>query len=142
MKKSIQFFALLIALFATTAAFAQAGAGGGGAGKTSTHDISFNADDQSQWDVKQLPENAPDGRHVLATSKTGKGQFIVVLRGGLIAQVGIVPVGGKYKALSPSSAPCSPSGRCLSFQIKHCYQIPGGGCVCVCGAWIATYPGN
>lgn len=137
MKKSIQFFALLIALFAATASFAQ------GAGKVSTHDISFNADDQSQWDVKQLPKNAPDGRHVLATSKTGKGQFVVVLRGGKIAQVGLIPVGGSFKAIAPSTAtPCVSSGPCLSFQIKHCFPLPGGGCACVCGAWITSYPGN
>lgn len=137
MKNSIQCFALLIALFACTTAFAQAGAG-----KVSTHDISFSADDMSQWDLKTLPDNARDGQHVLAVSKTDRSQIVVVLRGGKIAQVGLVKVGAGTLTLSPSTTPCSSTGPCLSFQIKHCYTVPGGGCVCVCGAWITNYPSN
>lgn len=133
MKKQVQFFALLIALFASTAIFAQ------GAGKVSMNDISFSADNMENWDVKAIRAGAT-GQQVLAVSKIDRTKFVVVLRNGEIAQVGIIPVGGSFKALQPSSAPCN-TIACTTFQIKHCFQL-NGQCVCVCGAWIAAYPGN
>jgi hypothetical protein len=133
MKKQVQFFALMIAMFAVTSIFAQ------GAGKVSMHDISFNADNMEAWDVKTIKAGAT-GQQVLAISKTDRTKFVVVLRNGKIAQVGIIPVGGSFKALQPSSAPCN-TIQCTTFQIKHCFQV-NGQCVCVCGAWITSYPGN
>ncbi len=123
----------MIALLAAASSFAQ------GAGKVSVHDISFNADNMEQWDVKTIPAGA-SGQQVLAVSKIDRTKFIVVLRGGKIAQVGIVPPGGTFNALLPSSAPCN-GIQCTTFQIKHCFQV-NGQCVCVCGAWITSYPGN
>lgn len=133
MKKQIQFFALLITMLTTASLFAQ------GAGKVSMNDISFNADNMEQWDVKTIPAGAT-GQQVLAISKIDRTKFVVVLRSGKIAQVGIIPAGGSFKALQPSSAPCN-TIQCTTFQIKHCFQF-NGQCVCVCGAWITSYPGN
>lgn len=136
MKKSFQFFALLIALFAATASFAQ------GAGKVSMRDFSFNAGNPRDWDVSRLTSPVPDGRVVLATFKANKTQVIAVVRGGLIAQVGIQPVGGAFQVINPSTAagPCS-TIKCTNFQIVHCFQ-QFGTCFCICGSWITTYPGN
>jgi len=133
MKKQVQFFALLIALFTTTSIFAQ------GAGKVSTHDISFNTENMGGWDIKEI-KGAATGQQVLAISKTDRTKFVVVLRNDEIVQVGIIPAGGSFKALQPSSAPCN-TISCATFQIKHCFQV-NGQCVCVCGAWISSYPGN
>ena len=135
MKMHIQFFAFIIAVLAGTSTFAQ------GAGKVSVHDISFmtfNAESNEDWIIKEFGSKVKDGRHVLATYKKDKSQVIAVVRAGKIAQVGILPVGGQFKALTPTSSPCLSGGFCTTFQAKICYYINGVGCVCVCGGFLTS----
>lgn len=135
----IQCLALLFALFACGTTFAQGG------GKVSMNDISFmtfNAENNNDWNIKTFGATVADGRHVLATHKKTKTQVIAIVRGGKIAEIGYIPVGGTYKALLPASSPCLSGGFCYSFQAKNCYYVQGVGCVCVCGAFVANTGSN
>ena len=131
---SLLLLVVLATFFNTTAASAQTAGAGDPA-------IVFNAEDMGQWNVKPVPATVRDGQTVLATHKTTKAQFIAVVRGGKIAQIGTKAPGGKFKVLLPTTgAPCS-TINCFANQISHCY-IYNGQCVCTCGAWITLYPGN
>ena len=104
--------------------------------------IVFNAENMDEWNVNRIPATVRDGQTVLATHKTAKTQFIAVVRGGKIAQIGTKAPGAKLVVLQPTTyGPCS-TIHCFANQISHCFQTPGGGCACVCGAWITLYPGN
>ncbi|HMQ63988.1 MAG TPA: hypothetical protein PKE06_25110 [Flavilitoribacter sp.] len=97
----------------------------------------FNAEEENDYAVAEVPRKLEDGRHVMATNKKNRTQVIAVVKGGRIAQVGLLPAGGRFKALTPAASPCN-NITCFSFQIKHCYTTPWGDCICVCGAWITA----
>jgi hypothetical protein len=135
MKTILQFAAFALAFFAATTSFAQ------GAGKVSYSDLSvvIQLEKESEWRIADLPAQLADGRHTLATRIADGLKVVAVIRSGKIAAIAVDPVGGTFKVLSPNSgAPCFSGPACYSFQVKHCYTLPGGGCVCVCGAFVAA----
>ena len=100
----------------------------------------FNADDEADYDVATVPSRLEDGRQVIATHKKTRTQIIAVIKSGKIAQIGVQPAGGRFKALSPAASPCN-NVICATFQIKKCFTTPWGTCICVCGAWITAAGG-
>lgn len=139
MKTFKMIFSLAVFVFASslfTSNAVQAQTAGGNASL-----LEFDAEDMENWDIAELPADTRDGRHVVATYKKNRTQLIATIKGGKIAEVGVLPVGGRYKVLTPSASPCSQI-ICPTFQIKHCFYTPWGTCVCICGAWITTAGGG
>ena len=103
----------------------------------------FNAKDMDGWSLGTGYAKLDDiegnaiGTAVLAKHKRTGTKIIAVMRDGKIAQVGMMPQRGSFKVLTPNANPCY-KPLCYSFQIVHCYTLPWGECVCVCGAWITA----
>ncbi len=100
----------------------------------------FSADDEADYNVARIPSRLEDGRHVIATHKKTRTQIIAVIKSGKLAQIGVLPAGGSFKALSPAASPCN-NVICGTWQIKKCFTTPWGSCICVCGAWITAAGG-
>lgn len=93
-------------------------------------------DSVAMWRIRPLAMDSLNGRFAMATHKTNGTQIMVVLREGKIAQVGYQLKKGSFIALPPQSAPCGAGVTCPTYQLKRCFSLPWGTCVCICGTWI------
>lgn len=82
-----------------------------------------------------------EGRNVVGRNTRTGEQLIIVVRSGKIAQFGVTPTGGSFKALSPNASPCF-TVHCTTVNPPKCFTTPGGQCVCVCGPWITSNTGR
>jgi hypothetical protein len=125
----LAFLALVATVFTSNVAQAQTGANDRPA-------LEFNTDDIEDYKLAKLPGRLPDGRTVIATHKKTGTQIAVLVRGGKLVQLGTV-VKGRFTSVSPTSGPCN-NVICTTFQIKKCFIMPWGGCICICGSWITA----
>jgi hypothetical protein len=132
-KKFFFLTALVAIVFASFATETQAQTS-----RTEAPAMVFNAGDMDAYYTAKIPSRVRDGETVLATVKKTRTQIIAKVRKGKIVQVGYKSVGKAFVALPQNSGGCLPAGLCASFQIRHCFDLPGGDCICVCGAWITN----
>ena len=90
------------------------------------------------WNVARIPNKIPNGQFVLAKHKRTGTKLAAIMRNGKIMMVGTIPARGQFKVLQANAQPCLDSGFCLNFQVVHCYTLPWGECVCVCGGFFTT----
>ncbi len=83
-----------------------------------------------------------EGRNVIGTNTRTGEKLIIVVKGGKLTQFGVQPTRGSFKSIPSNASPCNPNLSCTTFNPPHCYTIPGGGCVCVCGPWITSNSGG
>ncbi len=83
-----------------------------------------------------------EGRNVVGENTRTGEKLIIVVKSGKLTQFGVQPSRGSFKALVPTASPCNPNLTCTTFNPPHCYNIPGVGCVCVCGPWITSNSGR
>jgi len=127
----LSFLAVVATLFTANTAQAQA------SGNTQPAAVFTAVDSADVWTPARIPNTLADGKQLLATHKKNRTQVIAVVRGGKIAQVGVLVPGAKFKALTPNASPCISGGFCLSYQARICYTI-GNQCVCVCGGFLSS----
>ncbi len=99
--------------------------------------IKFDGIDGEAYAIERVKAPPADGKHLIATHKKSGGKLMLMARGGKIQQLFVQSASGKVKTLEASTAGCSQGGFCTSFQIKKCFVLPSGECICVCGAWFA-----
>lgn len=83
-----------------------------------------------------------EGRNVIGKNTRNGDEYIAVVQGGKLSEIGVVPKGGSYKVLPTSSAgACDIRCRLGELPKRVCN---GGVCFCVCGVWLTTPagPGN
>lgn len=103
-----------------------------------TEDFTLNFEKIKTWNVARIPNKIPNGQFVLAKHKRTGTKLAAIMRNGKIMMVGTIPARGQFKALVANAQPCLGSGFCLTFQAVHCYTMPWGECVCVCGGFYTT----
>ncbi len=79
-----------------------------------------------------------EGRNVVGQNTRTGDKLIIVVKGGKLTAFGIQPRVGSFKALPQNASPCNPTLSCTTFNPPHCFTLPGGECVCVCGPWITS----
>lgn len=157
-KKSFFLSSLIAILFASfsTVTYAQTHPG-----VYNQSDIVFNSNSEDDWAAIAIPvlmefsdsSNKPNaaiaipaflrfagannGYSVLATHKKTGTQIIAVIRDGKIAVIGMVSPRGSFKVLEANANPCF-RPLCTSFQLVHCYTLPWGECICICGSWYSS----
>ncbi|MGB0932003.1 MAG: hypothetical protein ACPGVB_14560 [Chitinophagales bacterium] len=99
--------------------------------------LKFDGIDGESYVIERVKAPPADGKHLVATHKKSGGKLMILARGGKIQRMYVQSVSGKTKTLEASTAGCSQGGLCTTFQIKTCFTLPSGECVCVCGAWFA-----
>ncbi|GEM_PF-1069247 len=82
-----------------------------------------------------------EGRNIVGRNTRTGDKFIAVIKNGKLAEFGVQPVKGTFKALAPSSTPCFTT-QCTTMNPPKCF-VRNGVCICVCGPWItAALPGG
>ena len=132
MQKQFRFFALMIGLFISQSIFAQP------SGTPRPNQYKIGVDSVAMWAIRPLAVDSLNGRFTMATHKTNGTKIMVVLREGKIAQVGYQPKGGTFIARPLNSSPCGAGVICPTYQLKRCFFLPWGTCVCICGTWITA----
>jgi len=81
-----------------------------------------------------------EGRNIVGSNTRTGDKFIAVIKNGKLAEFGVQPVKGKFKALAPSSTPCFTT-QCTTLNTPKCF-VQNGVCVCVCGPWLTAIAGG
>jgi hypothetical protein len=79
-----------------------------------------------------------EGRNTVATNTRTGDKYIIIVKNGKLTECGLQPASGRYKALTPTSAPCT-TIHCTTVNPPKCF-VENGMCFCVCGPWISAAP--
>ncbi|MBL7795204.1 MAG: hypothetical protein JNJ90_01765 [Saprospiraceae bacterium] len=81
-----------------------------------------------------------EGRNTVGSNTRTGEKLIVVVKNGKLAEFGVQPARGKFKALAPSATPCFTT-QCTTLNPPKCF-VQNGVCICVCGPWITAATGG